>query len=99
MRRMTREAFAGPSLEVVKTEFLFHMLVSMLADPTRLYGGCQGAQVGLAGGGEDNISSLPNILCSPISQSLVPVKMLLAFVPDRVVWSVGDPHRTAAKRA
>ena len=45
--RMTVKALPGPSLEVVKTEFFFHLLVSLLADPTRLDGGCQGAQVGL----------------------------------------------------
>ena len=45
--RVTVQALPGPSLEVVKTEFFFHLLVSLLADPTRLDGGCQGAQVGL----------------------------------------------------
>ena len=45
--RMTVKALPGPSLEVVKTEFFFRLLVSLLANPTRLDGGCQGAQVGL----------------------------------------------------
>jgi hypothetical protein len=36
---MTVKALPGPSLEVVKTEFFFHLLVSLLADPTRLDGG------------------------------------------------------------
>ena len=44
---MTVESLPGPSLEVVKTEFFLHLLVSLLANPTRLDGGCQGAQVGL----------------------------------------------------
>ena len=44
---MTMEALPGSSLEVVKTEFFFRLLVSLLANPTRLDGGCQGAQVGL----------------------------------------------------
>ena len=44
--RMTVKALPGPSLEVVKTEFFFHLLVSLLANPTRLDGGCQGAKVG-----------------------------------------------------
>src|SRR6476469_9858759 len=44
---VTVKALPGPSLEVVKTEFFFHLLVSLLADPTRLDGGGQGAQVGL----------------------------------------------------
>ena len=44
---MTVKALPGSSLEVVKTEFFFHLLVGLLANPTRLDGGCQGAQVGL----------------------------------------------------
>jgi hypothetical protein len=35
--RMTVKALPGPSLEVVKTEFFFHLLVSLLADPTLTY--------------------------------------------------------------
>src|SRR5215510_581542 len=46
-KRMTVKALPGSSLEVVKTEFFFNLLVSLLANPTRLDGGCQGAQVGL----------------------------------------------------
>ena len=45
--RMTVKALPGSSLEVVKTEFFFHLLVSLLANPTRLDGGCHGAQVSL----------------------------------------------------
>ena len=30
----------SPGLEVVKTKFFFHLLVSLLANPTRLDGGC-----------------------------------------------------------
>ena len=41
------QALPGSPLEVVKTKFIFHLLVSLLANPTRLDGGCQGAQVGL----------------------------------------------------
>ena len=43
--RMTMQALPRAALEVVKTEFFFHLLVSLLANPTRLDGGCQGAQV------------------------------------------------------
>ena len=46
-KRMTVKALPGSSLEVVKTEFFFQLLVSLLANPTCLDGGCQGAQVGL----------------------------------------------------
>ena len=35
-RRMTMQALPGTSLEVVKTKFFFHLLVSLFANPTRL---------------------------------------------------------------
>src|SRR5262245_7137692 len=42
---MAMEALPGSALEVVKTKFFFHLLVHLLANPTRLDGGCQCAQV------------------------------------------------------
>jgi len=45
--RMTVKALPGSSLEVIETEFFFQLLVSLLANPSRLDGGRQGAQVGL----------------------------------------------------
>ena len=41
-KRMSVKALPGSSLEVVKTKFFFHLLVSLLANPTRLEGGCYG---------------------------------------------------------
>jgi hypothetical protein len=38
--RMTTQALPGSYLEVVKTKFFFHLLVSLLANPARLEGGC-----------------------------------------------------------
>src|SRR5262245_19899983 len=45
--RMTVKALPGSSLEVIETEFFFQLLVSLLANPSRLDGGRQCAQVGL----------------------------------------------------
>ena len=42
---MTVKALPGSSLEVVKTELFFHLLVSLLANPSWLDGGRQGAQL------------------------------------------------------
>ena len=42
--RVTVKALPGSSLEVIETEFFFHLLVSLLADPPRLDGGSQRAQ-------------------------------------------------------
>src|SRR5262245_14423850 len=44
--RMTVKALPGSSFEVIKAKFFFHLLVSLLAYPSRLDGGRQGAQVG-----------------------------------------------------
>src|SRR5215207_8284168 len=45
--RMTVKALPGSPLEVIETEFFFQLLVSLLANPSRLDGRRQGAQVGL----------------------------------------------------
>ena len=37
--RMTVEALPGSSLEVIETEFFFQLLVSLLANPSRLDSG------------------------------------------------------------
>jgi hypothetical protein len=42
-KRMSVKALPGSSLEVVKTKFFFHLLVSLLANPTRLDGGSRPA--------------------------------------------------------
>ena len=46
-KRMTVKALPGSSLEVIETEFFFQLLVSLLANPSRLDSSRQGAQVGL----------------------------------------------------
>ena len=43
--RMTAKALPGSTLEVVKTEFFFQLLMGLLADPPCLDGGGQRAQV------------------------------------------------------
>jgi len=41
------QTLPGSVLELIETEFFFQLLVRLLADPSRLDGGRQGAQVGL----------------------------------------------------
>ena len=41
--RMTVKTLPGSSFKVIKAEFFFHLLVSLLAYPSRLDGGRQGA--------------------------------------------------------
>ena len=48
-KRMSVKALPGSSLEVVETEFFFHLLVGLLANPSCLDDGSQSAQVRLDG--------------------------------------------------
>ena len=95
--RMTVKALPGSSLEVIETEFLFQLLVSLLANPSRLDGGRQGAQVRL----RRQVCEIVFLLSrSPVfadEPSLVPGQMLLALVPDPLRWSVGDSHANRSK--
>jgi hypothetical protein len=45
--RMPVKALPGSALEVIEAKFFFQLLVSLLANPSRLDGGRQGAQVSL----------------------------------------------------
>jgi len=46
-QRMAVQALPGPAFEVIEAEFFFELLVRLLANPSRLDGGRQGAQFGL----------------------------------------------------
>ncbi len=46
-KRVTVKTLPGSSLEVIETEFFLQLLVSLLANPSRLDSSRQGAQVGL----------------------------------------------------
>ena len=97
--RMTVKALPGSSLEVIETEFFFQLLVSLLANPSRLDGGRQGAQVRLrrqVGEIVFLLSGHPVFAVSPASS------------PRRCCWALslircGGPSasvtRIAAKRA
>ena len=45
--RMTMQTLPGSAFEVIETEFLFQLLVSLLANPARLDGGRQRTEVRL----------------------------------------------------
>ena len=90
--RMAMKALPGSSLEVIETEFFFQLLVSLLANPSRLDGGRQGAQVGLRRQVGEIVFLLSRHPVFADEPSLVAGQMLLAFVPDPLWWSVGDPH-------
>ena len=45
-QRMPVKALPGATLEVIEAEFFLHLLMGLLADPSRLDGGRQRAQIG-----------------------------------------------------
>ena len=50
--RVSVKAVPGSTLEVIETEFFLQLLVRLLANPSRLDGGRQGAQLSLRQSGE-----------------------------------------------
>src|SRR3990172_4548643 len=94
---MTMQALPGSALEVIETQFLFQLLVSLLANPTRLDGGRQGAQLSLRRQVGEIVFLLSRHSVFADETSLVAGQMLLALVPDPLPWSVGDPHPDRSK--
>lgn len=95
--RMTVKALPGSSLEVIETEFFFQLLVSLLANPTRLDGGRQGAQVGLRRQVGEIVFLLSRHPVFADEPGLLPGQMLLALVPDSLWGSVCYAHTDSGK--
>ena len=95
--RVTMKALPGSSLEVVEAELFFQLLMGLLADPSRLDGGGQGAQVRLGGQVGEIVFLLSGRPVFADQPGLVPRKMLLTLVPDPLRRSVGDPHADRGK--
>src|SRR5436309_9718693 len=95
--RMTVKALPGSSLEVIETEFFFQLLVSLLANPSRLDGGRQGVQVRLRRQVGEIVFLLSRHPVFADEPCLLPGQMLLTLVPDPLWWSVGDPHADRSK--
>src|SRR5262249_31249942 len=89
---MTMKALPGSPLEVIETEFLFQLLVSLLANPSRLDGGGQGAQVRLRRQVGEVVFLLSRHPVFADEPGLFPGQMLLTLVPDPLRWSVCYPH-------
>ena len=90
--RMTVKALPGSSLEVIETEFFFQLLVGLLANPSRLDGGRQGAQVRLRRQVGEIVFLFPRHSVFADEPSLVARQMLLTLVPDPLRWAVGNQH-------
>ena len=72
-QRMTMKAVPRSSLEVIETEFLLQLLMSLLADPSCLDRRSQAAQVHPSGQvGKIVYFFSPDVRCSPMSQASSP---------------------------
>ena len=95
--RMTVKALPGSALEVIETKFFFQLLVSLLANPSRLDGGRQGAQVRLRRQVGEIVFLLSGHPVFADEPGLLPRQMLLALVPDSLWWSVCYAHTDGGK--
>src|SRR6195256_6529529 len=95
--RVAVEALPGSPLEVVETQFFFQLLVGLLANPSRLDGGRQGAQVSLRRQVGEIVFLLSRHPVFADEPGLLPWQMLLTLVPDPLRWSVCDPHADSSK--
>ena len=95
--RMAVKALPGPAFEVIETEFFFQLLVSLLANPSRLDGRRQAAQVGRRRQAGEIVFLFSRHPVFADQPRLVPGEMLLTLVPDPLRWSVGDPYADCSK--
>ena len=90
--RMTVQSLPGSTLEVIETKFFFQLLVSLLANPSRLDGGRERAQVSLRRQVGEIVFLLSRHPVFADQPSLVAGQMLLSLVPDPLRRSVGNSH-------
>src|ERR1700731_2741870 len=98
-QRMTVKTLPGSSFEMIKAEFFFHLLVSLLAYPSRLDGGRQGAQIGRRRQIGEVIFFLSRHPMFADEPSFLARQMLLTLVPDPLWCPSATRTRTAANRA
>lgn len=92
------QALPGSAFEVIETEFFFQLLVSLLANPSRLDGGRQDAQNRLRRQVGEIVFLLSRHPVFANQPSLVAGQMLLTLIPDPLRRSVGNPHADSSKR-
>ena len=95
--RVTMEALPGSALEVIETEFFLQLLVRLLANPSRLDGGRQGAQIPLRRQVGEIVFLLSRHPVFADEPSFLTGQMLLTLVPDPLRWPVRDTHANSSK--
>src|SRR5262245_63138954 len=94
---MTMQALPGSAVEVIQTKFFVQLLVSLLADPSRLDGSRQGAQVRRRRQVGEVVFFLSRRPVFADQPGLLPGQMLLRLIPDPLRWSVRDPYANCRK--
>ena len=87
----------GSSLEVVETQFLFHLLVRLLANPSRFDDRRQPAQFRFGRQVGEIVLRFPADAALADQPDLFSRKMLLALVADPLRRSIGDTHANGGK--
>ena len=95
-QRMTMKAVPRSSLEVIETEFLLQLLMSLLADPSCLDRRSQAAQVHPSGQVGKIVFFSPDVRCSPMSQASSPGRCVTP-IPYPLRRSVGSTHADSSK--
>ena len=96
-QRMTMKAVPRSSLEVIETEFLLQLLMSLLADPSCLDRCSQAAQVHPSGQVGKIVFLLPGCAVLADEPSFVAWKVLLTLIPYPLRRSVGSTHADSSK--
>ena len=96
-QRVTMKAVPRPSLEVVETEFLLQLLVTLFADPSCLDRRSQAAQIHLGGQVGKIIFLLPGRAVLADEPGFVAWQMLLTLIPYSLRGSVGGTHTDSSK--
>src|SRR5947207_4513857 len=91
------QSVPGSTLEVIETEFFFQLLVSLLANPSRLDDARQGAQVHLRRQVGEIVFLLSRYPVFPDHQSLVAGQMLLPLVPNPLRRPAANQHADCNK--
>ena len=95
--RVTMEALPGSSLEVIKPEFLFQLLMGLFANPSGFDRGSQRAQLRLGRQIGEIIFLLSRRPVFADEPGFVPRKMLLAHVLDPLRWPIGGSHANSGE--
>ena len=95
--RVTVKAVPGPSLKVIEAEFFLQLLMGLLADPSRLDGGRQDAQVCFCRQVCEIVFLLTRDTLFANEPCLVPRQMLLTLVPNPLWRTVSRANADRGK--